>query len=519
MKTDELMDAITELDDALLNEAAGTPSPEEVRAAKRAERAAARRKLIFRAGAAAALITLVLLLAPVFGNRKNGDDGKTPASEAPKAGGIIEAPHDSAGAKLLAQPVYPKEMSWKEERENPLVQGPAYARVMNGREAADLYRGFFGDMMLLLLSDQEEKSAVMSPVNIFMATAMLAEITDGETRQEILNALGVSTLEQLRDQAAKVWGLCYKDDGREKTVLGNSLWMSDKLSFRESTVKQLAEHYYASSFIGEMGSPDYDRLLQKWLSDMTDGLLHDKTEGIRLAPDTAFALFSTVLYQTKWNDEFNKFYTKAGTFHTPSGDAEAQFMSARHDSTQWFSAEGGRFVSRWTRQGEVWFFLPDEDVSLSEMMQKEWFREFISTRYDTRDYYVTGSDGNYQYVTAHGVTPHLAWVNLTLPKLDMSCEIDLTDAIRKMGINTAFSGDEADYTAITDQEGVYLKDAVQDTRLVMDEEGISAASYVEYLSGEPMLDEEIDLVFDRPFFMLVTGADGIPLFAAVVNEP
>ena len=104
MKTDELMDAITELDDDLLNEAAGTPSPEEIRAAKRAERAAARRKLIFRAGAAAALITLVLLLAPVFGNRRNGDDGKTPASEAPKAGGIIEAPHDSAGAKLLAQP-------------------------------------------------------------------------------------------------------------------------------------------------------------------------------------------------------------------------------------------------------------------------------------------------------------------------------------------------------------------------------------------------------------------------------
>ena len=153
------------------------------------------------------------------------------------------------------------------------------------------------------------------------------------------------------------------------------------------------------------------------------------------------------------------------------------------------------------------------------MMQKESFREFISTRYDERDYRVESSDGDWHYVTAHGITPHVAWVNLTVPKLDMSCEIDLTDAIRKMGINTAFSGDEADYTAITDQEGVYLKDAVQDTRLVMDEEGISAASYVEYLSGEPMLDEEIDLVFDRPFFMLVTGADGIPLFAAVVNEP
>ena len=194
-------------------------------------------------------------------------------------------------------------------------------------------------------------------------------------------------------------------------------------------------------------------------------------------------------------------------------------MSAQHDSTLYYTADGYRFASRWTRQSQVWFFLPDEGVSVSEMMQKESFREFVSTRYDARDYYVEGRDGNYHFVTAHGVTPHSAWVNLTVPKLDVSCEIDLTDAIRKMGVKTAFANGEADYSAITDQQGVFLRDAVQDTRFVMDEEGISAASYVEYLAGEPVLDEEIDFICDRPFFLLVTGAGEMPLFAGVVNEP
>ena len=516
MRGNELMDAITELDDVLLNEAAKAPSPEQILAAKRARR----RPLIFRMAAAAAAVALALLLVPVFTGRETPGTLPSSSEEKPNPGTEeLLAPTGSEKARLIAQPVYPEEWAWQQVQDNPVAREPSYGRHTSGMEAADLYRGFFGDMMLLLLSDQEEKSAVMSPVNIFMATAMLAEITDGQTRQEILNAHGVSDIEQLRDQAAKIWGPCYKDDGREKTILGNSLWLSGDLPFHEGTVKQLADHYYASSFTGEMGSQEYDRLLQKWLTDMTGGLLRDQTESIQFASDTTLALFSTVLFQTKWNDEFSKQSTKAGTFHAPSGDTEAQFMSAQHDSTLYYTADGYRFASRWTRQSQVWFFLPDEGVSVSEMMQKESFREFVSTRYDARDYYVEGRDGNYHFVTAHGVTPHSAWVNLTVPKLDVSCEIDLTDAIRKMGVKTAFANGEADYSAITDQQGVFLRDAVQDTRFVMDEEGISAASYVEYLAGEPVLDEEIDFICDRPFFLLVTGAGEMPLFAGVVNEP
>ena len=52
MRGNELMDAITELDDVLLNEAAKAPSPEQILAAKRARR----RPLIFRMAAAAAAV-------------------------------------------------------------------------------------------------------------------------------------------------------------------------------------------------------------------------------------------------------------------------------------------------------------------------------------------------------------------------------------------------------------------------------------------------------------------------------
>ena len=360
----------------------------------------------------------------------------------------------------------------------------------------------------------------MSPVNIWMATAMLAEITDGETRQEILDALGVKNIEALRDQAAKIWGLCYKDDGREKTVLGNSLWLNSASAYKGRAVQTLADSYYASVFRGEMGTEEYGGLLKKWINDMTGGLLADQTKGLELPEGTALALVSTVWHETKWDAEFDPKQTKPGTFHSPKGDIEADFMHSDWAAGQYFRAEDYTFIRKSTRQGSVWLFLPDEGTSLKEMMQEESFRQFLSCRFDEHDYCAPDSSGAYfEGKTTRGITGVFARVDLILPKMDISCQQDLTAALRKMGIRTAFAAGEADYTPISNEPGVFLQEAAQGTRLVVDEEGVSAASYVEMLAGSAMLEDRIELVFDRPFFIMITGANEVPLFAGVVNEP
>ena len=504
------MDAITELDDEILNEAAGEPSADALRRAK-----SGRKTILFKFAAAAA--ALAVTVGGIFMITRK------PAQNTPTAAGTKTVEADPASkADALVQPVYPEE--WTREQElnsnTGFLERPYGIRVTAGKEAADLYRGFFADMMLLLLSDQEQESAVMSPVNIFMATAMLAEITDGAACQEILDALGVADIEQLRDQASKIWGLCYKDDGREKTVLGNSLWLSNALSYRTGTVQRLADSYYASAFRGEMGSEKYNSLLQKWINDMTGGLLADQVKNIELGPDTALALVSTVWHETKWDSEFDPQETKPGTFHAPEGDITVDMMHSDWAGNEYFFADHYKFINKSTRQGNVWLFLPDEGTSVQEMMQEESFRQFLSYRFDEHDYFAPNGDGVYlEGKTARGITGAFARVNLTVPKLDISCQQDLTAAMQALGIKTAFTVGQADYTPITDQPGVYLQEAKQGTRLVMDEEGVSAASYVEMLAGSAMLEDEIDLVFDRPFFILITGANEVPLFAGVVNVP
>lgn len=515
MKTDELMDAITELDDELLNEAAAAPSEEQLRREKRS----GRRPLILRIAAAAAVMALAVGAVAMAGRKP-----KEPINPGTAVAGETKEtvfPADTAkAAQVLAEPEYPAELSWEKEESGRYDQRPHILRAVAARETADLYRGFFADMMLLLLSDQEEENAVMSPVNIWMATAMLAEVSDGQARKEILGAFGVKTIEELREQAAKIWGVCYRDNGREKTVLGNSLWLNNSLNYRESTVRQLAGSYYASAFRGEMGSAALNSRLQQWINEMTGGLLKEQVQNVELPAGTALALISTILHETKWNQEFSKEATKTGIFHGTNGDVEVEYMRNEYDSYEYWTADKYILVRKTTKQGAAYFFLPNEGVSVSEMMKEESFRDLLAEPFWDGNYFgydaQTGKSTNKTY---NGLTGVSALIDLTLPKLDVSCTQDLTFAVQKLGIHAVFDPDAADFTPLTDEPGVYLGTAKQGTRLIMDEEGISAASYVEYLAGAVMPDKFVKIVIDRPFFMLVTGYDDVPLFAGVINEP
>lgn len=76
-------------------------------------------------------------------------------------------------------------------------------------------------------------------------------------------------------------------------------------------------------------------------------------------------------------------------------------------------------------------------------------------------------------------------------------------------------------TAITSDSPVYLTGVNQAARVIVDEQGVKAASYLEFPgAGAAMPPEEIiDFVLDRPFLFVIADVTGVPLFTGVVNEP
>mgnify|MGYP004498121303 FL=1 len=123
-----------------------------------------------------------------------------------------------------------------------------------------------------LLAAGEGENAVCSPVSVYMALSMLAEITDGESRAQLLSLLGAESIDVLRKIAGEVWAANYQNDGAVTSILADSLWLSDRMDYHSGTLARLADSYYASAYRGEMGSEAFNEALRSWINEQTGGL-------------------------------------------------------------------------------------------------------------------------------------------------------------------------------------------------------------------------------------------------------
>lgn len=353
-----------------------------------------------------------------------------------------------------------------------------------------------------LLSGVDGKNAVCSPVSVYMALSMLAEVTDGDTRAQILSLLGADSMESLRKTAGNVWAANYQNDGAVTSILADSLWLSDSMDYNSNTLARLADSYYASAYRGEMGSEAFNEALRRWINEQTGGLLKDSADGLSLAPDTMIALASTIYFRAKWGSEFSKSATADGVFHAPDGDVTHKFMHETMEST-YYAADNFAAVGKYLEgSGTMWFLLPDEGVTPEELLSDG----------SAVDFFLSPESAESKYMT----------IDLSVPKFDVSADTDLSGALRALGVTDVFDAGKADFSPLTDKaDAIFLSQAKHAARVTIDEEGVVAAAYTVMVACGAALppDERVEFTLDRPFLFAVTGESGEILFAGIVNTP
>ena len=331
---------------------------------------------------------------------------------------------------------------------------------------------------------------------------MLAEVTDSESREQILALLGSGDVNALRAEAAAVWNANYCDDGAVTSILANSLWLSDKISFKQEAMDALARYYYASSFRGEMGSAAFDKTLQDWIGQQTGGLLKEQASGLTMDKETILALASTIYFRAKWNGEFSEANTVPDTFHADSGDTTCDFMRQRGTNTYYWSDRFSAVSKPLEGSGAMWFLLPDKGVTPEELLADEPTMDFLLSG---------GESAESKYLI----------VNLALPKFDTASDLDLADSLKALGITDVFDPAVSDFSPMTDDTAAYLSQAKHAARVTVDEEGVTAAAYTVMMmcGAAAPPEEEVDFVLNRPFVFAITGTDGLPLFVGIIHQP
>lgn len=358
---------------------------------------------------------------------------------------------------------------------------------------------FWKESLSQVLTGSQENAA-FSPANLSMGLSIAAELTAGDSRSQILDALNLEDTEHMRELFHEIWLATYLDDG-DQTLLANSLWLDETLTYDRRTMDMLAEEYYTSVYRQDLSKASGD--IRTWLNQQTGNLLKQETSRLQLPPNTLLALYSTIYYRAKWNDEFRSVNNTQKVFHGTSGDTVCTYMNSKEWEMYYYWGEDYGAVSLPLKDSStMWLILPDEDKTVVDVLSSGEYYDMLLKTYSWE---------NSKYMK----------VNLSLPKFDIRQSNNLKDALMDMGITDVFNPIKSNFSsALGADDPLFFTAVNQATRVAIDEKGVTAASYIEFPgagAAEPP-EEIIDFVLDRPFLFVITNRYGIPLFAGVVNQ-
>ncbi len=356
-----------------------------------------------------------------------------------------------------------------------------------------------------LLEQEGEMNILCSPLNIYMALAMLAQVTAGETRAQVLAALASPGVEELRLQASRLWQASYHDGEQVKRILASSLWLNEDLTYDRQTVDTLVADYYASVYQGRMGSDSLNASYRRWMNDNTGGLLEEQIDNMKLDQDLCCAIAATVYYRSAWEDAFSEHGTRDESFYGPAGAVQVPMMH-RTEFGDYYWGERFSAVSKDLDEGQMWFILPDEGVTPARLLQDPQALQFLIN-------YRSLPEENHRYMK----------IQLTVPRYDVENQLDLRPVLTKLGITHAFDPWQADFSALLPEDRAFVGSVTHGVRVIVNEKQVEAAAYTEVMAPEaapqPPEAEEVIFTLDRPFLFVITGAQSLPLFVGIVNQP
>jgi serine protease inhibitor len=336
-----------------------------------------------------------------------------------------------------------------------------------------------------------------SPYSLYMALALAATGAEGGTREEILKLLGASgmTAEELSAQAGNLFRQLHTDNEVGRLLTANSLWLQKGKPFQKDFTDNAAKHFYASLYEVDFADAGTGRLMSKWISDHTHGLL---APDIQVDKRQIMTILNTFDFKDEWTGRFKEKDTQPGKFHLEDGSqVETDYMN-QTTSAGFTKGEGFTRASLGLKNaGSMFFILPDEGTRAEELLSTpEKAAALFKQKEEQRGRVV-----------------------FRIPKFAYNTKLDLGELLQSKGMVSAFT-EKADFGAMTDQTA-FISGVKQETRITVEEKGVEAAAYTEInFAGEAApRGDSAELILDRPFLYGIVASNGTPLFMGVCRNP
>ncbi|MEG2018359.1 MAG: serpin family protein [Clostridium sp.] len=435
--------------------------------------------------ALALILSLNGTIAPYFNHRTNTPTGNDTTNEITPA--VVYA---------LGKPEYPSTLAFDDYQGRNSRLEDINANFLQG------VRDFsFTSADSILNTEDTSNNSVYSPLSLYMALALLAETTEGSTREEILNLLSINDMNLISNETPKLFRSLYIDNEIGKLNLANSLWLSNTYDFKKDTIDKLTSNYYAHSFSVDFGDAETSKSISDWISTNTGGKLGTDPSAFKPDPSQIISIINTIYFYDQWQNKFDPELTKADEFKLSDGTTvSADFMNTQ--AIQSFS-KGNNYTSSslsFKNQCSMVFILPDEGVS---------------------PYDIVNNPAALAKAVNYVGTPYEKYGQVTfkIPKFKFTNDLELTHAIKALGVEEIFSSN-ADFSPLTDNKGLFVSQVNQSATIAIDEIGCEAAAFTEILiCGSGPSTDKADMILNSPFIFAIKDSKGIPLFIGVINNP
>lgn len=342
---------------------------------------------------------------------------------------------------------------------------------------------FAGKLFAEMAEGNEDGNTFISPMSITMLLDVVANGADAETQQELADALGATSLQELNSCYSLLADKLPMADAQVEFSSANSIWLDNSITAKDTFRSTVEELFDASVVNADFSSDKIIDQINRWCSDNTRGLIPDF---LSEKPRGKAAAFNAVYFNGKWATPFKKANTTDKPFTNTNGAVTNIPTMQLDEFYRYIDADGFSAVSIPYGNGafSMVVVLPDSNGGLNDLIDE--MDETLSV--------MESADWKYELL------------NIWLPKFELKEEMkEMASVLNKFGIKRIFDG--ADYSGMGNA-AINLPDMTQKAIIKVDEEGTEAAAVTGIMVGAPDGSVEeikaIDFHVDHPFMFFIT---------------
>lgn len=376
-------------------------------------------------------------------------------------------------------------------------------------EVSDDYKNAiknFATDYALNITKNNLNNEIFSPLSIVTCYSMLLEGANGETYNELRNALGFNDSIDIKNETQKMLNNTFIKTEQTQLNVNQSIWLDNEYAknIKEDYLDKLTNYYYAEAYQDDLKSDNAKDLLARYINSKTNNILNIKKDDLRNYNGIMW-LVNTIYMKSKWTAEF---YETKSDFKNIKGITNTKdFIATKASYSGVYQSENSTTFSASFQHGlQVNFMIPNSiDAN---------FKDFVN------------DNNNWNNLFNYKKSKYIAGtVNFKMPKLSVKSSYDLKEELRNMGVTKIFDEDNADLTGIIefdDLSNFYVSNSMHKTAIDFNKDGVEAAA-VTIIEGNKStaIDpdaKQIDFFLDQPFIYSITDANDIPLFVGIVTN-